>query len=377
MKMLYLGNIGEKVNSFSYSSMVAAKELGISFHIACNWNYKTEKDKEIDEEKYGITIHQIDFSRKPYSFRNIRAYKQLVNLIKKEHFDFIHCNTPTGGFFGRLAGEKCKVKATVYQAHGFHFFKGAPFFNWLVYYPIEKWLAHKTDFLVTINSEDYDLANKKMRIKDKGEVVFIPGVGIDTKNHFSFDSDEARTRLNLDKNCFVIISCGELNKNKNNKTIIESLHILKNSQIHYLVCGNGPELNSLKKMTAKYGLQDNVHFLGHRSDIPALLNASDVFVMPSKREGLSRSIMEAMSIGLPCIVSNIRGNIDLVDKQGGFLCNPNKPFLFSEAIKTLMGNKTLCKQMGEYNRTKVSSYDFQNIVELTKDLYKKVLLLIE
>lgn len=352
--------------------MVAAKELGIDFHVACNWNYKTEQDKLNDEKKYGITIHQIDFQRKPYSPLNVRAYKQLLNLIKTEQFDFIHCNTPTGGLFGRLAGKKCKVKAVIYQAHGFHFFKGAPLVNWLLYYPIEKWLAHKTDFLITINLEDYLFANKKMRIKSGGEIVYIPGVGIDT--NLSFDTDVVRIRANLGlkQTDFVIISCGELNSNKNNITIIKSLKLLKNDNVHYLVCGNGPKLDSLRKMTLKYGLKENVHFLGHRDDIPNLLNASDVFVMPSKREGLSRSIMEAMAIGLPCIVSNIRGNVDLIDKQGGFLCNPCNASQFSEAIKLLVDNEDLRLQMGKNNKIKSSKYDYREIISATKDLYKKL-----
>jgi len=111
MKMLYILNTTNRVNNFSYSSMIAAQELGIEFHIAGNWTgYNNPADKSADEKKYGIRIHQIDFIRTPYDPRNIKAYRQVVELIKREQFDVIHCNTPIGGVIGRLAGKRCRVK---------------------------------------------------------------------------------------------------------------------------------------------------------------------------------------------------------------------------------------------------------------------------
>ena len=133
MKMLYILNVAKRVNNFSYTSMLAAQECGYDFHIAGNWSYKTKDELLEDEKKYGIHIHQIDFVRKPYSLKNRTAYRQLLTLCLKEQFDVIHCNTPIGGLLGRIVGHKCGIKTIIYQAHGFHFFKGASVINLLIY----------------------------------------------------------------------------------------------------------------------------------------------------------------------------------------------------------------------------------------------------
>ena len=138
---------------------------------------------ENDERDYNVILHQIDLSRSPYSKDNIKAYEQLCKIIIDENIDVIHCNTPVGGLLGRLASQKCKVKKVIYQAHGFHFYKGALLKNWLLYYPVEKWLAHKTDAIITINKEDYELANKKFHLRKNGKVYYVPGVGIDTAQY--------------------------------------------------------------------------------------------------------------------------------------------------------------------------------------------------
>ena len=374
MKLLYIVNVGNRFNSFSYSSSQAAKKLGIEFHIAGCWtDYNDIAEKLADEEKYGIKIHQVDFIRRPYDPRNIKAYRQIVNLIQKEKFDFIHCNTPIGGLIGRLAGAKCRITPIIYQAHGFHFFKGAPLFNWLVYYPIEKWLAHKTDALVTINREDYELA-QTFNLRRKGNVYYIPGVGIDTNEFKTVGIDRLakRKELGIENDEIVLISTGELNSNKNNKVIIKALLELSDPKIHYLICGEGI-LNDQLEQLAK-PLNNRVHFLGFRTDIKELLAISDIFVMPSIREGLSRSLMEAMASGLPCIVSNIRGNTDLIENgKGGILCYPKDERAFGKAIKTLGYDKVLMHEMSLYNLDKIKEFDSSVVERDMAKLYSEVL----
>ena len=138
VKMLYILNVAEKVNNFSYSAMIAAQNLGIEFSIAGNWSYPDAAAREADEKKYGIKIYQVDFIRAPYDPRNKKAYRQIRAIIERENFDLIHCNTPIGGIIGRAAAEKCGVDKVIYQAHGFHFYKGAPFINRTLFYNIER-----------------------------------------------------------------------------------------------------------------------------------------------------------------------------------------------------------------------------------------------
>ena len=374
-KILYILNKANKVNNFSYTSMLAAKNVDFDFHIAGNWSYKSDEERINDEEKYNIKIHQVDFIRAPYHPGNFKAYKQLVRIIKEEKIDYIHCNTPIGGVLGRLAGKKCKVKKVIYQVHGFHFYKGAPKLNWLLYYPIEKLLAKHTDALITINQEDYEFATKKIKLRNNGKVYYIPGVGIDSAS-FNVDNyirEKKRNEINIPIDAFVLISVGELNKNKNNEAIISALEKAKNNKIHYILCGVGELEDKLREQAKNAGLEHNVHFLGYRNDVKELYKMSDCFVMPSYREGLSRSIMEAMSSGLPCIVSKIRGNVDLVKQDlGGYLVEPKNIDGFLSAINSLSNDEKLCEKMSEYNKIKIKEFDVSVIAKELIDCYKEV-----
>ncbi len=374
-KLLYILNIAKRVNNFSYTSMLAAKEIGIEFHIAGNWSYASDEERIADEEKYGIKIHQIDFMRAPYHPGNIKAYKQLKRLAAAEKYDFIHCNTPIGGVLGRLIGKKFNIGRVIYQAHGFHFYKGASMKNWLLYYPVEKWLAHYTDALITINSEDFELAKTKLKLRKNGKVYYVPGVGIDTSqyNPTGKSREEKRTESGIPLDAFVLISVGELNTNKNNGVIISAMEKLNSKNIHYILCGIGENREELQEQADKAGLHDNVHFLGFRNDVNKLYEAADCFVMPSFREGLSRSVMEAMASGLPCVVSKIRGNTDLItDNKGGFLCEPSDSEGFAQAIGLLCDNKPLCDEMSRFNKTKIKDFDTSVSEKAMRSIYTEV-----
>ena len=373
MKMLYILNIAEKVNNFSYSAMCAARKLGIEFSIAGNWNYPDEAARRADEEKYGIKIYQIDFIRAPYDPRNYKAYRQIKAITEREKFDLIHCNTPIGGIVGRLAAEKCGVDKVIYQAHGFHFYKGAPFVNRTVFYNIEKFFAKYTDVLVTINLEDF-VAAKAFRLKKGGSLKYVHGVGIDLSVYDGITQhrESKRAELGLDHDDIAVISVGELNSNKNNITIVKAMAKIKNDNLHYYLCGVGQEAAAIKQYASEHGLEKNIHFLGYRNDIKELLSACDIFVMPSFREGLSRSLMEAMACGLPCVVSKIRGNTDLLKEGGGYLCAPDSADEFSVAIEKCL--KADRKAMGAANMQSVKKYDISIVTAEWEKIYKDVLL---
>lgn len=378
-KMLYILNIANRVNNFSYTSMKAAQELGFDYHIAGNWNYASDEERIEDEKKFGIHIYQIDFIRTPYHPGNIKAYKQLKEIVEREKFDVIHCNTPIGGVVGRLLGKSCKVPTVIYQAHGFHFYKGAPVLNWFLYYPVEKALARNTDILITINSEDHQLAKKKFKLKNNAVCRLVHGVGIDN-DYYRVEAEERqrifrkkREELGLNNECIVLISIGEINKNKNNKTIIEALGKVKNPNIHLLLCGIGPESNTLMQLTERLKINKQVHFLGFRTDIKDLIICSDIFVMASYREGLSRSIMEAMACKKPCIVSNIRGNTDLIENEKqGILCSPHSIEQYSNAITLLAENDALREIMASESIKKIEMYNTDTVTKELRSIYEGI-----
>ena len=376
-KILFISNISNKINLFAMSSIMAANKMGFSYHHVSNWSSASLSQIENEQKVHGIIIHNVGITRFPFSKSNYNAYRQIVDIIRRENIDYIHCNTPTGGVLGRLAGKKCRVSKVIYQAHGFHFYKGAPIINWLIYYPIERWLAHYTDALITINQEDYALAKEKMHLRRKRKVYYVPGVGIDTSQ---FPMDQAicyRTRqaLNLSDTDVMLISAGELNENKNNTVIISALSKLNNNNIHYFLCGIGDKERKLRQQAEKAGIAHQIHFLGYRQDLKELLQAADIFVMPSFREGLSRSIMEAMSSGLPCVVSNIRGNVDLIrNGEGGFLCDASDQNSFAAAIERLVLDADLRKKMGNQNLMAIKQFDTSVVEKAMIDIYSEVLM---
>lgn len=371
-KILFISNIAdEKIGSFSLASIKAAERTGFEFHIASNFGKSSIEQRKKDEEKYNIKIHHIDFIRNPLNPKNVKAYKQILKLMKQENFDVVHCNTPVGGVYGRLAAKKCGIKTIIYQVHGFHFYKGAPKLNWMVYYPIEKILAHITDIIITINHEDFNFA-QKLTLRKKGNVYYVPGVGIDIEIYKNIEINriEYRKSIGLKDTDIVLISVGRLDPNKNNSTLIKSIFLLEDPKFHLVICGSGVQDKELKKLAKDFNVENQIHFLGNRLDMTQLYKMSDIFVMASFREGLSRAIMEAMASGLPCVVSKIRGNKDLIhDDKGGFLVNPNHSEEFTEKFRLLKDN-TVRKGMSDYNINMIKKFSIENVIDNLESIYK-------
>ena len=367
--ILYITNISNGVSSFSVTAVEAAKRLGYEFHLAGNFSGTPDEKILNDEKTYGVNIHQIDLTRSPYSSKNITAYKQLVKLINEEGIEYIHCNTPVGGLLGRLAGKKCKVKKVIYQAHGFHFYKGAPLKNWLIYYPIERWLAHYTDALITINKEDYERA-PVFRLRNNGKVYYVPGVGIDLSQYELPENTRGikRNELGLKETDVALISMGDLIDRKNYPVAIEAVAKANNPSLQYFICGKGPEEDKLKKMAEDLGVKEQIHFLGFRTDIKELLKAADIFLFTSKQEGLARSLMEAMASGLPCVASKIRGNTDLIENtECGYLCSGVDEY--TKAIDFLANNRNICITFGKYNLEKIKEFNIDKVIYTLSELY--------
>ena len=376
MKILFISNMTNKITNFAMPSIYASKKLDIEFHHAANWRNLSEEIRR-EEEKYGIKIHNIEFERNPFNLKNYKAYKQLLRLMKEHKFDIVHCNTPIGGILGRICSKQMNIKKVIYTVHVFHFYKGAPKLNNIIYKNVEKYLAKLTTSIITITKEDYESALEFKKVNRELSVFYVPGVGINTNEIIGTKPNRNKLcqELGVNNESFLIISAGELNKNKNQKIIIEAISdIEKNKDIHYIICGIGPMENELRKLAFEKGIDKNIHFLGYRKDIVELMKSSDVFVMPSYREGLSRSMMEAMAAGLPCIASKIRGNVDLIENgQGGYLCDSNDVDSFSKAIKILSDDVKLRKSMSKYNLDRIKDYDVENIITEIDKIYNEEL----
>ncbi len=291
-----------------------------------------------------------------------------------------------GGVLGRLAAKysqkREKQRAYVcYTAHGFHFFRGAPLRNWLFYYPIERWLAHYTDCLITVNREDYQLA-KTFRLRKRkgiaGRVERVNGVGIEVGDYQKLSGVEneikkqkiawIRKKLGIEESMLFFLSVGELNSNKNHKIVIQAL-AKSRANIFYAICGEGDSRLLLQRMIQRYHLENRVKLLGYREDILELLRAADVFVFPSLREGLSLSLQEAMASGLPVIASDIRGNRELIKEgKGGWLVKPKDKKGWIQAIEGL--HKADLIQMGKYNASCIKKYDKAIVTKQMRAIYR-------
>ena len=172
----------------------------------------------------------------------------------------------------------------------------------------------------------------------------------------------------------MVVSVGELNENKNHQVVIKALGKLKDSQIHYIICGKGNQLENLKELANKLGIVDNVHFLGYRMDILDICKQTDLFVFPSHREGLGVAPLEAMYCGLPLITSNIRGPVDfMMEGKTGYLCAPDDVNAFAKNIKKMKTNPQLCIQMGKNCKQAVQPFLLSNSKIEVLDLIKSIL----
>lgn len=324
------------------------------------------------KEKYGFTMHDINFERNPFKLKNIKAYKKLCKLQEERKFDIVYSQQPVGGLMGRLFGKKFKIPV-IYTAHGFHFFKGCGIANKLIYKPVEQWLSRYTDVLITINNEDYENA-KKMKAK---KVFKINGIGIDDSKIKieDFDKDSFREELGLTKDDKVVLTVSELNKNKNYITMLKTMKILvqKDKSYKFVSCGTGVWKEKIHKFAEKLGIQDNCVFLGYRKDIGKIMQVSDLFFHASHREGLTLSVMEAMSFGLPCVVSNVRGNRDLiVSGEGGFIAEPEDAKAFSIEIENIFNDKELYDKFSKFNKERSKTYTVEYVKSQLEEIYKEI-----
>lgn len=335
MRILYITTIGSTMDFFK--SLI--KELidgGNVVDIATN-----ESDKPVSQffKDLGCKVFPIDTSRSPVSAGNIRAIKQIKNIAKD--YDIVHCHTPLASIATRLACKSFRKKGlkVIYTAHGFHFYKGAPLKNWLIYYPVEKVCSHWTDVLITINKEDYEFAKRKMKAK---RIEYVPGVGIDTKKFADVvvDRDKKREEIGVPKDAKMLLSVGELNENKNHKVVIEALGKINDSNIHYVIAGIGDQKENLENLAKN--LHVNLHLLGYRKDVAELYKCADLYILPSIREGMNVSVMEALASGLPCLVSQIRGNTDMIEEGlNGHYFNPHENSSVVDSLKKALLEQNL------------------------------------
>ena len=357
---------------FLVPHIIYLSENGFYVEIACS-NVGGRVDEIRNKLKgYAKKIHIVRLKRNPLAPINFVGYHDMKRIINSGHFDLIWTNEPVMGVVTRLAARSTRKHGTkvMYMTHGFHFFKGAPKKNWMIFYNIEQWASRFCDVIATINREDYQRA-KKMH---SPVVKYIHGIGINPDRlNRTDDYSDIRQELNLKKEDFLCISVGELNENKNHQVVIKALGKLKDPNIHYIICGKGNQLENLKNLAKEQEIQNNIHFLGYRLDVVNICKQADIFIFPSHREGLGVAPLEAMFCGIPLITSKIRGPVDFMkDGKTGYLCDPDDADSFAMKIKKLKDNPQLREEMGNNNKKAVLPFLLDNskteVLNLVKDI---------
>ena len=370
-RALLIANTGWFLAAFETGNIRILLDLGYEVHCASDFspNIDNERKKLTD---LGAIVHQIDITRKPLSIGNIRAYKAIKQLLNRDHYDILHCHTPVGGVLTRLAvgkrdSRRCRV---IYTAHGFHFYKGAPLKNWLLFFPIEWVLSWWTDTLVTINKEDYLRARRCLHAR---QIRYIPGIGIDIEDYASKECDvkEKRRELGVGDEELMLLSVGSLIDRKNHIQVIRAMSKIKNDRMKYFIAGTGELEDVLLKEAVECKIKDRVVCLGYRTDIPELCQAADVFLMPSMQEGLSVALMEAVACRVPVIASRIRGNVELV-KNRDSLFDPHNTEELAEKLSSLSHcNNTrehFAKQI-QQSYSLLKKCDRNNVMRIMKRIY--------
>ncbi|MGN1328886.1 MAG: glycosyltransferase family 4 protein [Eubacterium sp.] len=378
MRVLFVATVRSHIGQFHMPFIRKLKELGCTVDAAYKDNSDVKKGLDLSDID---NVYEISFSRSPYSTDNIKAYNQLKKVIDNGNYDAIHCHTPMGSVVTRLAARDARKKGTkiIYTAHGFHFYKGASRKNWLIFYNVEKFLAKYTDCLILINNEDYALAKEKQFSAKK--ILKVNGVGVDL-SRFKPASKEDKLRLRREygysDDDFILIYPADFCFRKNQEMIFEAMKLLieKHENIKLLLPGLNENPDAYMNKAKEMRIDKNVFFMGYRRDIDKLVAMSDVSVSTSRQEGLPINLVEAMAVGNPLVVTDVRGNNDLAEEEiNGFLVPLNDSRLMADRILQLYDNPQLAEKFGKNSINKAELYSEKAVVPEMVKIYKDLGLL--
>ena len=389
-KALLVTHVSGFVPQFEMNNVRILQRLGYEVHYASNFHTPSYGTDNHRLDGTGIICHQIDFVRSPFEAKNRLVYRQMVDLMRREHFSLVHCHTPMGGVMARLAAHASQTGPVIYTAHGFHFFKGAPWKNWLFYYPMEKFLSRYTDQQICINREDYELAKRKFHAK---YVDYVPGVGIEGSLFRSLgdrERENKRKSLGVQPGDVVLLTSGEMIPRKNQEVLFWMLARMKGEKeqsgygtLRLFLCGHG-ELNEyLHGLADQLGVADHISFLGYREDMAEVFQASDIFLFPSFQEGLPRAMLEAMASGLPVVCSEIRGNTDLMGDEwtlsadrtmkicpGGIMLKKIEDAdVWARALQYMLARREAWSQMGKACIERSKAFELDVVAEKMEEIY--------
>ena len=327
-------------------------------------------------------VWDVDWSRNPLSIQNLSATASRIReLVIQGNYDLVHVHTPIAAFVTRYALRNLrnlpKRSQLIYTAHGFHFYHGGNFIKNSIFLCLEKLAGAWTDYLITINRQDEAQAHKYQLLPSE-RIYYTAGIGVDT-NYYHPDRVTAadvaaiRAELKLSSSDTLLLCVAEFTPNKRHQDQIKALKQTARSDIHLAFAGDGDTNAQLQQLTTQLDLTQQVHFLGFRSDIPALIKASNATLLTSAREGLPRSVMEALCLETPVIGTKARGTQDLLSDGCGLLVDVGDVAALAQSMIQIADYPEQAIAMGQKGRTKIADYDIKHIIKSYEDIYNLAL----
>jgi glycosyltransferase involved in cell wall biosynthesis len=299
-------------------------------------------------------------------------------VVAEEGYDLVHVHTPVAAFVTRVALRNLRRAGrprVIYTAHGFHFYRGGPRPRCTLFRTLEKLAARWTDYLVVINREDEQAARGLL---PADRVQYMPGIGVDLERYCPnavSDVDVARVRhamgLGADDHLFLMVA--EFTPGKRHRDAVAALALQRRANARLAFAGTGPLMEDTRRFACALGVSDRVHFLGFRPDISALMRASVALLLPSEREGLPRSVMESLSLGVPVIGTRIRGTADLLEGGCGLLVPVGDTAALADAMSTVLDHRAASRAMGRRGRQRMALHDVRKIIAMHEALYERAL----
>jgi glycosyltransferase involved in cell wall biosynthesis len=327
-------------------------------------------------------VWDVEWSRNPLDPRNLLAAPGVIReIVDRERYDLVHVHTPVAAFVTRYALKDLRAQIgtkVIYTAHGFHFCSGGKPLKNAVFIAVEKLAGKWTDYLVTINHED-KAAVERYGLLPAERARYMPGIGVDLTYYNPAMVTDAQVaaldrELGIDRQTPLLLAVAEFTPNKRHQDIIAAVAKLDRSDVHLAIAGSGGLLmEQMQQLAAALGIADRVHFLGNRSDIPVLMKAAIANILVSAREGLPRSVMEALAMGLPTIGTKIRGTQDLLADGCGLLVDVGDVQGLAGAMAEILDRPELSRSLSQSGRERIGAFALQVIIDLHEKLYAEAI----
>jgi len=371
LKVCQLTNVGFTLNKFLLPLIDAQIANGDEVVAVCAEDEYVEGLRNDD-----YRVETLSITRGMNPLKHLYSIWVIFWFLRREKFDLVHVHTPVAALLGRIAARLCGVSLVVYTAHGFYFHDDMPSIKRAFFVGLERFAGRFTDLLFTQSSEDEKAAvAERIMPKDR---VFTIGNGVDV-NRFNTggdlvgkDSGSIRNEFGISDDHFVIGMVGRQVQEKGILELLEAARILvdKYDDISFILVGDRLNSDHAASVEAainqtKAALGERLILTGMRSDTPELLSAMDLFTLPSWREGMPRTIIEAMMMALPVVATNIRGSREeVVDDETGVLVPLRDPHALTKAIEQLYKDKEKAKVMGRVGRKRaLELYDEEKVIQ--------------